>query len=86
MMFHQHFNAAATPSRYLAIACGGLRYPLMEKKSRIFMGMDVDVNKGGAQIEYKNQDPRVHEMFLEAMKQVGVDSGMGKFIDEPQFK
>ena len=86
MMFHQHFNAAATPSRYLAIACGGLRYPLMEEKRRIFMGMDVDVNKGGAQIEYKNQDPRVHEMFLEAMKQVGVDSGMGKFIDEPQFK
>ena len=85
MMFHQHFNAAPDPSRYLAIACGGLRYPLMEEKRRIFLGMDVDVNKGGAQIEYENQDPRVHQIFLEAMKKAGAESKMGQFIDESKF-
>ncbi len=85
MMFHQHFNAAPNPTRYLAIACGGLRYPLMEEKRRIFLGMDVDVNKGGAQVEYENQDPRIHEVFLEAMKAAGAESGMGKFIDESQY-
>ncbi len=85
MMFHQHFNAAPNPSRYLAIACGGLRYPLMEEKRRIFMGMDVDVNKGGAQIEYENQNPRIHQIFLEAMKKAGAKSKMGEFIDESQY-
>ena len=85
MMFHQHFNAAPDPSRYLAIACGGLRYPLMEEKRRIFLGMDVDVNKGGAQIEYENQPPKIHEIFLEAMKKAGAESGMGKFIDESNY-
>ena len=86
MMFHQHFNASSQPTRYLAIACGGLRYPLMEEKRRIFMGMDVDVNKGGAQIEYENQDPYIHRTFLEAMKKAGAESGMGKFIDETKYQ
>ena len=85
MMFHQHFNAAAHPSRYLAIACGGLRYPLMEEKRRIFLGMDVDVNKGGAQIEYENQDPRIHKIFLEELAKSGAKSLMGKFIDESVY-
>ena len=44
--------------------------------------MDVDVNKGGSQVEYKDQDPRIHEMFLDAMKKAGAESGMGQFIDE----
>jgi len=86
MMFHQHFNASPNPSRYLAIACGGLRYPLMEEKRRIFMGMDVDVNKGGAQIEYQDQDPKIHQIFLDALAQHGAPSLMGKFIDESQYK
>ena len=81
MMFHQHFNAAAIPTRYLAVACGGLRYPLMEEKRRIYMGMDVDVNKGGAQLEYENQDPRIHQIFLGAMEKAGAESLMGNFID-----
>ncbi len=85
MMFHQHFNAAAHPSRYLAIACGGLRYPLMEEKRRIFLGMDVDVNKGGAQIEYENQDPRIHKIFLEELAKSGAKSLMSKFIDESVY-
>ena len=57
----------------------------MEEKRRIFLGMDVDVNKGGAQIEYENQDPRVHQIFLEAMKKAGAASKMGQFIDESKF-
>jgi uncharacterized RmlC-like cupin family protein len=85
MMFHQHFNSSPSPSRYLAIACGGLRYPLMEEKRRIFLGMDVDVNKGGAQIEYADQDPEIHKIFLEALAEHGAKSLMGEFLDESQY-
>ena len=58
----------------------------MEEKRRIFMGMDVDVNKGGAQIEYADQDPKVHQIFLEALAKAGATSLMGKFIDESQYR
>lgn len=85
MIFHQHFNTSPFPARYLATACGGLRYPVMEEKRRIFMGMDVDVKKGGAQIEYEDQDPRVHQIFLDAIRKTGAKSGMGKFIDESKY-
>jgi len=85
MMFHQHFNTSPFPARYLATACGSLRYPVMEEKRRIFLGMDVDVKKGGAQIEYEDQDPRIHRMFLEELKKNGAESRMGQFIDESQY-
>jgi uncharacterized RmlC-like cupin family protein len=81
-MFHQHFNTAADPARYLAIAMGSLRYPFTADKRRVFMGMDVSVKDGGCQIEYEHQDPRIHKMFLQELAKHGVRSGMGKFIDE----
>ena len=85
MMFHQHFNTAPHPSRYLAIACGGLRYPTMAEKRAVFSGMDVDVKKGGAQIEYGDQDPRIHEIFLKEIKKSGAESRMADLIDESQY-
>ncbi len=81
-MFHQHFNTGADPARYLALALGGIRYPMTEAKFRIFRGMDVSVKKGGAQIEYEDQDPRVHRIFLEELRKNGVKSRMGQFVDE----
>lgn len=81
-MYHQHFNTSATPARYLAIALGGLRYPMVAEKRAVFMGMDVNVRDGGAQIEYEDQDPRIHEIYLEALRDNGVESGMGRFLKE----
>jgi uncharacterized RmlC-like cupin family protein len=81
-MFHQHFNTAAHPARYLAVAMGSLRYPFTTDKRRVFMGMDVSVKDGGCQIEYEHQDPRIHKMFLQELAKHGVRSGMAKFIDE----
>jgi hypothetical protein len=46
------------------------------------MGMDVNVRDGGAQIEYEDQDARIHEIYLEALRENGVDSGMGRFLQE----
>jgi hypothetical protein len=42
----------------------------------------VTVKDGGCQIEYEDQDPRIHRMYLEELAKHGVTSGMGKFIDE----
>ena len=85
-MFHQHFNTSPDPARYLAIAFGGLRYPMTEAKRRLFMGMDVNVRDGGAQIEYEDQEPRIHEIYLDELAKHGAESRMGQFIDETPYQ
>jgi cupin superfamily acireductone dioxygenase involved in methionine salvage len=85
MMYHQHFNTAPTPSRYLAVALGSLRYPFTTEKRNLFMGVDVNVRDGGRQIEYADQNPRIHEIYLAELARHGVASGMGQHIDERPF-
>lgn len=86
-MFHQHYNTGPDPSRYLAIAFGSLRYPFTEGKRKHFtFGVDKSVEEGGSQIEYENQDPRIHKIFLDELKKNNVDSGMGEYIDEAPYK
>jgi cupin superfamily acireductone dioxygenase involved in methionine salvage len=79
-MYHQHFNTSPEPARYLAVAFGGLRYPFVEAKKRVFMGMDVDVKQGGAQIEYADQDPRIHALYLEEAAKNGFTPRMDEFL------
>jgi len=74
--FHQHFNASAEPSRYLAVAYGGLRYPFTADKRATFMGMDVSVKDGGRQIEYEDEDPRIREIFEAEMRKAGAECRM----------
>jgi mannose-6-phosphate isomerase-like protein (cupin superfamily) len=72
-MFHQHFNTSAVPARYLATAYGSLRYPFTEgKRAALFGGVSTSVKKGGNQIEYADQDPRVHELFERETAKNGV--------------
>jgi hypothetical protein len=84
-MFHQHFNTARDPARYLAVAFGSLRYPFTTDKRHVFLGMDVSVKDGGCQIEYEHQDARIHGIYLEELGKHGVTSGMAKFIDERAY-
>jgi len=82
-MFHQHFNTALKPARYLATAFGSLRYPFTESKRRALTGKDskgqaqgaiaTSVKKGGDQIEYEDQSPRIHQLFTEATRKAGVE-------------
>jgi quercetin dioxygenase-like cupin family protein len=82
-MFHQHFNTSPRPARYLATAFGSLRYPFTESKRRALTGRDAgglaqgavstSVRKGGDQIEFEDQSPRIHELFLEAARRAGVE-------------
>jgi gentisate 1,2-dioxygenase len=76
MMFHQHFNTSPEPTRYLAVAFGGLRYPFSEDKKKTFMGMDVSVKDGGRQIEYEDQDPRIQRIYEEELAKYGLTPKM----------
>ena len=72
-MFHQHFNTSAVPARYLATAYGSLRYPFTEgKRAALFGGVSTSVKKGGNQIEYADQDPRIHQLFVKETAKNGV--------------
>jgi mannose-6-phosphate isomerase-like protein (cupin superfamily) len=86
--FHQHFNTSQHPARYLATAVGGLRYPMMLSQRRSLLGVkpgekgavSTSLKEGGDQIEYEDQDPRIHRIWLEEMKKNGVEPKMDKFF------
>jgi hypothetical protein len=77
--FHQHFVTSDHPSRYVATAIFGIRYPLT--RQFLEMGVEEDgkgqnqsrsVKDGGDQIEYEDQDPRIHALWLDEMRRHGV--------------
>ena len=88
--FHQHFNASKFPARYLATGVGGLRYPLTMQQRRSLMGVkpgdkgavSLDIKEGGDQIEYEDQDQRIHPIWLEEMSKNGVTPRMEKYFPE----
>lgn len=82
-MYHQHFNTCDQPARYFACSLGSRRYPFISLRRRSAEGKGAEsVKKGGRQIEYEDQDPRVHFKFLEALDRTGVPSQMGDIFDE----
>ena len=69
------------PARYLATAYGSLRYPFTEgKRKALFGGVSTSIKQGGNQIEYADQDPRIHRMFVERCKANGVEVKMDEFF------
>ncbi len=86
-MFHQHFNTGPTPARYLACSLGSRRYPFIALRKRSAEGGgSISVQKGGRQIEYEDQDPRIHRRWLDAIKESGVESQMGDIFDEDALR
>jgi quercetin dioxygenase-like cupin family protein len=88
--FHQHFNTSANPARYLATGVGGLRYPLTHTQRRSLLGVkpgekgavSTSIKEGGDQIEYEDQDVRIHRLWLEEMRKHGVEPKMQKFFPD----
>ncbi|HEY7383592.1 MAG TPA: hypothetical protein VH743_07970 [Beijerinckiaceae bacterium] len=88
--FHQHFNTSQQPARYLATAVGGLRYPMMLSQRRSLLGVkpgekgavSTSIKEGGDQIEYEDQDPRIHKIWLDEMHKNGVEPRMDKFFPD----
>jgi len=86
--FHQHFNTSGRPARYLATGVGGLRYPLTHMQRRSLLGVkpgekgavSTSIKDGGDQIEYEDQDPRIHRLWLEEMRKRDVEPKMEKLF------
>jgi hypothetical protein len=89
--FHQHFNTGPAPARYLATAVGGLRYPTMHAQRVSLLGateadtpaVSKSVKEGGDQIEYEDQDSRIHRIWLEEMRKNGATPRMEKYVPTP---
>ena len=71
MWFHQHFNSGAAPARYLALRWGSRKHRFRKR-----YGIDKSVKEGGDQIEYRDEDPGVREMFEQALAEQGIESRM----------
>ncbi|MGH9108478.1 MAG: cupin domain-containing protein [Acidimicrobiales bacterium] len=74
--FHQHFNTAPHPTRYLALAYGGLRYPFTEERRQHFLGLEKSVSVGGRQIDYADEDPRIRELYAAELAKAGIECAM----------
>jgi hypothetical protein len=80
-------TSSASPSRYLAaIAGSNARYPLTEAKLRNITKEDgsqgevaTSTKLGGNQVEYEDQDPRIHEMWLEEVRKNGITPQFDKY-------
>ena len=75
--WHQHFNTGNDPARYLAIRWGGNKWKLAEYLDN--QGVDKDVSEGGNQIEYEDQDPKIHRTYVERCAANGVQVRMDGF-------
>ena len=72
--WHQHFNPSAESARYLALKPWGFKFNVEDLKDT-----GEDVKKGGAQIEYEDQDPEIHKIFVRECKIRGAEVRMPMF-------
>jgi hypothetical protein len=40
----------------------------------------MSIKQGGNQIEFEDQDPRIHALWLDEMKKAGITPGMEKYF------
>lgn len=66
--FHQHFNPGKEPARYLALKPWGFTYQVEALPKTL-----EDIKAGGTQIDYKDQDPEIHEIFTAECKKGGTE-------------
>ncbi|HEY3116092.1 MAG TPA: cupin domain-containing protein [Chloroflexota bacterium] len=68
--YHGHFNAGATPARYLALVGG-------TGGNRRANTSDVSERDGGGQIEYEDENPEIHRLFEADLASHGAVCRMG---------
>ncbi len=77
---HQHFNPGAEPLRYLALSVGGDRYPVLARKLKRRAVFNAAMQNGGPQIDYADQDPRIHAIWHAAIAATGAVSRMEAIV------
>jgi hypothetical protein len=65
---------------------GNVRYPFTMQKRQTMIGdkgqkqrSSMSIKQGGNQIEFEDQDPRIHALWLEEMAKAGIEPGMEKY-------
>lgn len=76
--FHQHFNAASEPARYLAATWVSGKYFVegLGGGGRTHRLGTVSIHHGGNMIDYHDEDPAIRSLFEEELKKSGVPSEM----------
>jgi mannose-6-phosphate isomerase-like protein (cupin superfamily) len=74
--FHQHFNSGANSARYLALRWNSWRYKSVLQGERGPGASYTSLKKGGSQIEFEDEDPIVHQKFLQLIEQAGAECKM----------
>ncbi len=66
---------------------GNVRYPFTTQKRQTMIGdkgkkqrSSMSMKEGGHQIEFEDQDPRIHALWLEEMGKAAVEPKMAKYI------
>jgi len=77
--FHQHFNYGATRARYLALRWGSWKYRFARLGEGAEGSTYKSLKEGGAQIEYEDEDPQIHQDFEAAVARAGAVCGMAKY-------
>ena len=85
-MFHQHFNTGEVPARYLAVSLGSHRYPVFDRKVKRKSAPNLTLREGGSEIDYREQDLRLHRLWLAELDAKGVASTMGRYFDEQAIR
>ena len=75
--WHQHFNTGQTRARYLALRSGNMG--LIQPPGGARPVSEVTWEGGGKQIEYEDEDPRIHEMFEADLAKNGAPCRMKAF-------
>ena len=75
--WHQHFNTGHESARYLAIRWGAGKYRFFRPVDN---GSTRDVNEGGNQIEYRDEDPGIYATYREECAKHGVTPDMDRLF------
>ncbi len=66
--FHQHFNTGKEPARYIALKPWGFTYKVEELPKTLVLE-----EAGGTQVDYKDQDPEIHETYVRECRERRVE-------------
>ena len=72
LWYHQHFNTGTAPARYLALKYEGTAIRNEQGVPKAWISQRV----GGDQIDYDDEDPKVRELFKEALAKTGLQPRM----------
>jgi hypothetical protein len=61
---------------------GNRRHPFTAERKKQAKAIGVDVKEGGRQIEYEDQDSRIHRLYLDELAKHDAPCLMSEFMDE----